>query len=186
MVTDPALPVPSVLLVAASVNTATALSTWTWTGTTWRELNSTSGVPRRAAFGLAYDPASGAVLTAGYTDESPSGQMSDTWIWANGNWTQRSSTGPFGGPCLMAYDQARRELVVFAEGSDQTWVYDGSAWTMKRPAHQPPSLLALATFAYDESSQTIVLFGGKTDALLGSPALNETWAWDGTDWNRKA
>ncbi len=85
----------------------------------------------------------------------------------------------------MAYDQARRELVVFAEGSNQTWVYDGASWRMKQPAHGPPSLLALAAFAYDESSQTVVLFGGKTDALLGSPALNETWAWDGTDWSRK-
>jgi hypothetical protein len=86
----------------------------------------------------------------------------------------------------MAYDQVSRALVLFVEGSNQIWVNDGSTWTLKHPAHEPPPALALAAFAYDVSSQTVVLFGGKTDALDGSPVLNETWAWDGTDWSRKA
>jgi hypothetical protein len=85
----------------------------------------------------------------------------------------------------MSYDQARRTLVVYIEQANQTWVYDGSKWTMTHPAHGPPAMLCCSAFGYDESSQTVVLFGGKTDALPNSPELNETWAWDGRDWNRK-
>ena len=182
MVTDSAL--PGVLLVGAATNNLSPLSTWAWTGTTWRRVGSSSSVPARAQFCMASDSGSGVVLHGGFISEGEPGKVSDTWVWAGGNWLKRSSAGAAGGPCLMAYDQARRRIVMFV--ADQTWTYDSFSWTKRQPAHQPSKYLSFSAFAYDEANQSVVLFGGKTDAVLGSPMLSETWTWDGADWSRRA
>ncbi|MES2708651.1 MAG: hypothetical protein V4726_18800 [Verrucomicrobiota bacterium] len=100
----------------------------------------------------------------------------------------------------IIYDPARRETVLFggeAYGSDprpnqpdyygrysaaDTWVWNGSLWTRRNPAHQPPPLRDFA-LAYDQQRQRVVLFGGRrTDGSAAAAA--ETWEWDGTDWTR--
>jgi hypothetical protein len=42
----------------------------------------------------------------------------------------------------MAYDAARGQVVLFGGGNatqvfDDTWVWDGTTWTQKAPAHKP-------------------------------------------------
>ena len=45
--------------------------------------------------------------------------------------------------------------------------------------------LTTVVYATTEPAEGL-LFGGKTDAVLGSPMLSETWTWDGADWSRRA
>jgi hypothetical protein len=79
----------------------------------------------------------------------------------------------------LAYDAARREVVMFGVRDDDTWVWNGAVWTHRLPAHRPPARREEA-LAYDAARQRVVLFGGRG----GSP-LDDTWEWDGTDWAQR-
>ena len=87
----------------------------------------------------------------------------------------------------MAYDQARQQIVFFGgpyNGSaygNQTWVWDGAAWTQKFPATVPPGRYSPG-LAYDSIRQQVVMFGGATQTAI----LSDTWVWDGTNWTQKA
>jgi len=111
-----------------------------------------------------------------------------TWTWGGSAWTERTpTTSP---PDLfnasMAYDAATRTVVLFG-GSEphhsgalnQTWTWNGSAWTKQTPATSPPAR-GLASMAYDAATRTVVLFGGQ-----GNGARNDTWTWNGANWTKQ-
>jgi len=82
----------------------------------------------------------------------------------------------------MAYDAARRQVVLFGGVNpnsgvllNDTWVWDGSNWTQKSPQTSPPAREGHA-MAYDIARGRVVLFGG-LDAKMNT--LNDTWLWDG-------
>ena len=75
----------------------------------------------------------------------------------------------------MSYDAKHRQVVLFGGTDfygylDDTWTWDGSAWTEQHPATSPPSGCC-SSMAYDTATQRLVLFDG------------ETWTWDGSNWN---
>jgi hypothetical protein len=81
----------------------------------------------------------------------------------------------------MAYDSIHRQTVLFGGYSEatqgplgDTWVWDGSNWMQKFPAHVPAARYGHA-MAYDAVRGKVLMFGG---AFSG----NDTWVWDGTDW----
>jgi hypothetical protein len=91
----------------------------------------------------------------------------------------------------MAYDPATRTIVLFGgnnlPGGDgpfaDTWTWDGIAktWTQQNPANHP-SARGSSPLVYDQTTQTVVLFGGVTTNLT---SLNDTWTWDGTNWTQQ-
>lgn len=120
-------------------------------------------------------------LRNGYT-------KNETWEWDGVSWTQMMPVASAGRrrDCAMAYDAARREIVVFS-GNDavgsrydagDTWVYDGLTWTRRITAHAPGGR-GWTGMAYDLRRQRTVLYGGQNDQILG-----DTWEWDGNDWTR--
>jgi hypothetical protein len=111
--------------------------------------------------------------------------------WAGGqDWTLRQ---PATSPSAryfhsMAYDSARRCVVLFGGYNmwrsghyDETWVWDGSQWTQKKPKKKPAPRYGHA-MAYDSSRSRVIVFGG--NGVLGP--LNDTWEWDGGNWSRRA
>lgn len=83
--------------------------------------------------------------------------------------------------CSMAYDAARKEVVMFGGENDDgfledTWTWNGTAWTNKTPADNPPGR-EWGTMVYDAAGQEIVLFGGD--------GQNDTWTWDGSNWTEE-
>jgi hypothetical protein len=96
----------------------------------------------------------------------------------------------------MAYDAATGTIVLFggsvraeATGSsdqthfDDTWVWDGKTWTRVFPPVSPPARrFDTQGMAYDERTQTVVLFGGITGRQT---ALGDTWTWNGTTWTQR-
>jgi hypothetical protein len=62
--------------------------------------------------------------------------------------------------------------------SNQTWSYDGGAWTQLTPAVQPTGRIELE-MVYDAGRNVVVLYGG---AGSTAAAASETWEFDGTNW----
>jgi len=102
-------------------------------------------------------------------------------------WTQKQDVGPAGRVAsAMAYDAARRRVVLFGGNSLQallgdTWRWDGEDWT--QVADTGPSPRSGHAVAYDDGRSVLVLFGGHSsgDALNG-----DTWRWDDEGWTQVA
>jgi hypothetical protein len=64
---------------------------------------------------------------------------------------------------------------------NDTWVWNGSKWTEKFPAHSPSPRFD-HTLAYDSAKGKVVLFGG---ADANNNPLGDTWVWNGSDWTEE-
>lgn len=109
----------------------------------------------------------------------------DTWIWDGQAWTELHPAHSPQPRCghEMAYDAARREVVLFGGFSKRgyfrhTWTWDGADWTKHRPPTTPSSRYHMG-LAYDATNEEVVLFGGADGFYLG-----DTWTWDGTNWTK--
>jgi len=87
----------------------------------------------------------------------------------------------------MAYDSARHRTVLFggalqtssaATYYNDTWEYDGTAWTQINTSSGPPAG-ALGQMVYDSARGLSVLFGGGDNS---GPLANVTWEWNGAVW----
>jgi len=91
--------------------------------------------------------------------------------------TNPSPNAPF--HTAMTFDIARSTTVLFggtdnAQNFNETWEYNGTAWTQAAPATSP-SPRWWARMTYDLGRATCVLFGGNSGG-------GETWEYDGTNW----
>jgi len=66
-------------------------------------------------------------------------------------------------------------------GSDETWTWDGSDWTLQHPAVSPPARYN-ASLAYDAARGVLVLFGGFGTGGVRGGYLDDTWTYDGRTW----
>jgi hypothetical protein len=164
--------------------------TWEWDGVTWAQQTPAVSPPPRRKHAMAFDSARGVTVLFGGAYGGPT--YSDTWEWNGAEWTERQ---PAIVPALreyhaMAYDSIRGVTVLFGgrTGSststalDDTWEWDGSAWTQRTPAVSPPARFAHA-LAYDSHRGVTVLFGGLSDT---NAYLGDTWEWDGTTWVQRS
>jgi len=163
--------------------------TWEWRGGAWHYLQPANAPSGRAAFGIAYDAARGVtVLFGGVRSTS---ELADTWEWNGSNWNQRAtSVQPLARQRpAMTFDAARQEVVLFGGFStalygslQDTWTWNGSAWTRQTPGVQP-SVRPGAAFAFDAARGRCVLFSGMP---MQTAVSNDTWEWDGTNWIARA
>jgi hypothetical protein len=145
---------------------------------------------------IAYDAARQNLVVFGgiEADATPTyaGTVSDeTWTWDGHNWTEHfPSNRP--SPRLgasMAYDAARKVMVLYGGwsdmttgiGLDDTWTWDGTTWT-EQHALTTPQRRGFAPMAYDAGRQVVVMFGGHQGANAPQPPYQQTWTWNGTDW----
>ncbi len=89
------------------------------------------------------------------------------------------SPGPRTGPSL-AFDEARNQVVLFGgSGQDDTWTWDGKAWTLQHPAVSPPGR-AGGAMTYDPDTKTVLLWGGYETNVQAA----DFWSWDGSGWTQ--
>jgi hypothetical protein len=110
---------------------------------------------------------------------------------ASPSWEDRTPT-PAQPPLVdtaMAYDASTHQLVAFGglssiDGTvkNQTWVFDGKAWTLKTPANSPSARMG-AAMTYDASTGQLLLFGGQPCAASCAP-VGDTWTWNGSTWTK--
>jgi hypothetical protein len=87
----------------------------------------------------------------------------------------------------MVYDQTLKKTVFFGGWdnnvySDQTWTWDGSAWT--RVKKNPAPSRSLATMWWDPTLKKTVLYGGigRLSSLDRLRRYSDMWTFDGTQW----
>jgi hypothetical protein len=88
----------------------------------------------------------------------------------------------------MAYDKANKQVILFGSRNlspiPETWQWtSATGWKQLNPSHSPPGR-TYTSMAYDDATQTIVLFGGQLIGTAASP-LTDTWTWDGNDWTQQ-
>jgi len=164
--------------------------TWELSSGKWTELYPTTSPSTRCNFVMVYDPVLGGILLYGGYGYTPGGgvaELNDTWLWANGTWTQLHPTSDPGPRenYAMAYDAYDSEVVLFGGLSagvvlGDTWVYSGTTWTnMKTPASMPARQFAVA--AYDSVDSQVILVSGLGSTNLG---VAGTWAFHGGIWTK--
>lgn len=162
--------------------------TWEWDGARW-SLASPGLLPAaRTTAPLVFDSLRGRCVLFGGVGSA--GYLGDTWAWNGSQWAQITSAGPSARrSAAMAYDSARDRVVLFGglfhdgvQGIvryDETWEFDGVAWTQRFPTTSPTARDS-ACMAYDAARARCVLYGGGgPGATLG---FAETWEWDGAEW----
>lgn len=162
--------------------------TWEWNGTTWFPKSNSDPSPRYN-HAMAYDSIRHETVLFGGNPGAPG----ETWKWNGTVWTQYS--GPSPSPRIgpgMAFDSTRGVVVLFGGHTlaptfyGDTWEWDGNTWTQQ--SSTGPSQRAGAKMAYDSARGVIVLFGGNNYEGGTAPGVfyNDTWEWDGSDWNLRA
>lgn len=111
------------------------------------------------------------------------------WRWTGTAWS------PIGGAVPpprshpgVVFDRRRGRVVMFggrvsalqSQVLNDTWTYDGVAWSQLFPATAPPARYEPG-IAYDPLRDRVVMNGGN-----GLQALGETWEFDGADWHQFA
>ncbi len=162
--------------------------TWTWDGARWKRENPALSPLSRFNPGACFDPIRQRVVMFG--GRTGNNMLGDTWVWDGQVWsnvTPAASPTPRHEPS-MAFDAARGKVVLFGGLQDlgvafanDTWTWDGSAWTLESPAGPVPSPRYYADLAFDHVSRRLILFGGWA---FPGVALNDTWAWDGATWTQ--
>jgi hypothetical protein len=156
-------------------------------GAAWRQV-ATDGPGSRGLAGMVFDTTRNvAVLFGGMSCGRDARRFDDMWEWDGVQWRPVEQSGDrpaarnsFG----IAYDQLRRELVVFG-GLDadnrplsDTWLWNGGQW--RRYDGPGPSSRDLTEMTFDAARGVTVLFGGDSNTSQGS--LGDTWEWDGSQW----
>jgi hypothetical protein len=174
--------------------------TWEWDGSAWSLITPSGDKPgERRRHAMAFDSANGVVVMFGGEREGTS------WSFWGDTWTYNAATNTWAKPIgnwpeprrhhTMAYDSARGVTVLFggAQGGndgiehyfEDTWEYDGTAWTDVSPATGTagidwPEARRQHAMVYDSANGVMVLFGGGSDN--GSNMYNDVWEWNGTAW----
>ncbi len=164
-------------------------NTWEWNGSTWVRRSTASAPSPRFWTSMVYDSAHGRIVLFG--GDGPGGvDLGDTWTFDGNNWTKMSppsSPSPRFG-MAMAFDSARGVVVLFGgraagQRMADTWEWDGANWTQRTPATSPLPRM-WHSMAYDAQLGQTVMFGGDHIAPFELGPINDTWAWDGTNWTR--
>ena len=160
--------------------------TWEWDGQAW-SLRAPSAAPvARWGPALVFDPALGRTLLFGGSRHSTR-LYADLWHWDGLTWTEQgaATAPPPRENAGLAYDRARGRVVLFGGayvdagsayvGRDDTWEWDGAAWTQMQPAVRPPgTFVTQPRLVYLERARRSLLFTG-----------SQTWEWNGTTWTQR-
>jgi len=94
----------------------------------------------------------------------------------------------------MAFDTSSDKTVLFG-GADiggfpptnfnDTWTWDGTDWSPATPTSTPGGRY-FAGMAHDLLRARTVLYGGLTATFFGGNYNDDTWEWDGSNWNQVA
>ena len=109
----------------------------------------------------------------------------ETWDFDGVQWRQRH-VGTANNPlsAALTFDWWRGVPVLVAcngaAAPVTTWEWDGSAWALRATGGPPPR--DNTRVAFDVLRGVTVLYGGATGPYATSPALDDTWEWDGLAW----
>lgn len=172
---------PRLLLFGGANADGELADTWAWDGEAWTQLATGCGSSCPAArqgHAMAFDAARNQVVLFGGRDAS-AGDLADTWVWSQSQWTRATTTCDESSPCPrarrwhgLAYDGERELVTLFGGASDtagnlgDAWTWDGTSWTEASFAcvgEECPPPRARHGLTYDDSRDAVVMFGGASD-----------------------
>ncbi|MCA8952744.1 MAG: hypothetical protein KDE27_24755 [Planctomycetes bacterium] len=165
----------------------------------WRDIATTNSPQALYSPAMACSDA-GTILLFGGSRGSSTGPNSTTTLYATGTWVRDGgdwlqlmpSTVPqrrLGAQCV--YDPVRGRFVMYggwmASGllgtaSAETFEFDGVDWQQVTPASGPGPRYQYG-MSHDLARQRTVLFGGRPQ-VLGSQLFDDTWEYDGVNWQQ--
>jgi len=151
-----------VVLFGGNANNACLADTWAWDGTDWTQEQDAGPTPR-TCHGMCFDTERGRIVLFGGESFS---------------FTQVTETVKDGGiPGAFGATHTVTNTVLNTLFLDDTWEYDGLAWT--RVADTGPEARIGAGLIYN--GKTSLLFGG----WQNNNAFKNTWEWDGKHWTQR-
>lgn len=160
----------------------------------WANLTPSVGAPPPTSAGAAsaYDPTSGTALWFGGL--TPSFVPTNATVeFVDGRWGVLNLTQappPLLDPA-MVWDPVDHYFVLFGGAnvssgvySNQTWTFNGVAWSELHPLVAPPPNCQ-AAFAWDSTDGYAVLFGGATQGAGPLGYANTTWTFVGGQWTNR-
>jgi hypothetical protein len=159
--------------------------TWLWDGNRWARARPRMSPPGRFQAAAAYDPDTRLVMLFG--GRLASGRVvNDTWAWSGATWRELARGGggqPSGEGALMAWDNAKREMVLVAPAADatggETWVWSGSHWSRQAGGEPPPTPIG-GQMAFDSASNALLFVSALLPPL--GPGMT-TWRFDERGWH---
>ncbi len=201
----------SLLNVAGNVTGTTFNITWLFSSSgAWSSISGgTAAPPARYDFGMSYDPAgNGTILMYGGIN-STGALLADAWQWIvlppppigppppPGLWGPiRFPPAPFVGPRwngAFTYDQPDNVFLLFGgESASGSALWDletlgsigwitGNSQPVRFPAL--PSGRYEPSLAFDDESQSVVMFGGESCGLEACALLGDTWTFFNGEWH---
>jgi len=170
-----------IVLFGGTDGSSTFGDTWEWDGVAWTRRFPGSIPPARYRHAMAYDAARRRVVLFG--GWGGTGILGDTWEWDGITWTRRTprSSPPAQGHHAMAYDAARERVVLFGVRAgnvfpvpSDTWEWDGTTWTRRKPVTNPPGRLGCA-LVYDSTRGVMAMFGGYDVLFFADRSQPNTW-----------
>lgn len=112
--------------------------TWVYDGNDWTQLANNAAMAVHGYFAMAYDP--GRNVTVLYGGENTAAGntvvLGETWEFNGATWTQRTPATTPGKrtKAAMAYDQGRKQMVLFGGNNGanllkDAWTWDGTNWS---------------------------------------------------------
>jgi hypothetical protein len=173
-----------IVMFGGAIGGEIANDTWVWDGSTWTQVFPVASPSPRLHAAMVFDNTLQKILLIGGSNGSPTA-FAETWAWDGTNWTMLVAPPAARENFAAAYDSTRDETVVFG-GVNQgvyladTELFNGSTWTATTPVPSPPTPRQDDGVVFDGVLGQTVLFGGAGPS--NTPAYNDTWAWDGTNW----
>ena len=160
-------------------------ATWEYDGITWTPVVTTNYPDQNATDPACFDAALGkAVLYGGF----PTGDQ--TWLYDGTDWALVPISGshPVGRiGAAMVYDPNRQVCVLtggrLPQGTsvpslNDTWEFDGTAWTRVLNAFDPDR--CYHAMAFDTVRRKVVMYGGKVGDVVGYHWVDDTWEFGAT------
>jgi N-acetylneuraminic acid mutarotase len=162
--------------------------TWSYSTGQWTKLEPATAPPVRTFAGAAYDMDRNRVVLYGGSqvsaDSTTAVNLYDTWEFDGTDWHQVGENGPQFIKPILAYDEARHQMLMIAEAigtlAPHMFVFDSSngSWT-ELTGLTLPACVNDGVMRYQPSTQTVIFHGG-----VCSSADSGTYEWDGSTWTK--
>jgi cysteine-rich repeat protein len=160
------------------VGSSTVAETWTYDGSTWKQMTPTTSPAAGAYKAMAYDPERKRIVMFGGTTLDPSA-ASETWEWDGADWSLIPTTNA---PATrqgatLVYHPILHGLVMYGgrhgnsgEIYGEAWLWNGTTWR-ELPAGNTPDPRFIQVSIYDSLRRGLLVFGGRLNTTYSPQTL---------------
>lgn len=163
--------------------------TWEYDGSNWTQIVNGTTPPARYSHSLSYDSKRKKIIMFG-GDPDTGEYLNDIWEWNGEDWNKLNTLNnppERMGHSMNYINTYDRFIMIYGEGDSgythDIWEFnrENITWSDITPSEINPSeRRAGHSMVYDINKGVSLLFGGERGSLV----YNDTWAWNGINWNK--